>query len=96
MSDNIYKNLNLPKFFPEHIKVCFFQACDWNKHLLKFKLHRKNKAISKKEALVDFEAFKFAIDNLYCGKPILPEAAAVSAVPASAFYLLRNRHCPSS
>ena len=70
MSDNIYKNLNLPKFFPEHIKVCFFQACDWNKHLLKFKLHRKNKAISKKEALVDFEAFKFAIDNLYCGKPI--------------------------
>ena len=70
MSDNIYKNLNLPKFFPEHIKVCFFQACDWNKHSLKFKLHRKNKAISKKEALVDFEAFKFAIDNLYCGKPI--------------------------
>lgn len=70
MSDNIYKDLNFSIEFPEHIKVCFFQACDWNKHLLKFKLHRKNKAISKKEALVDFEVFKFAIDNLYCGKPI--------------------------
>ena len=70
MSDNIYKNLNLPKAFPEHIKVRFFQACDWNKHSLSFKMHRKNKVISKKKALIDFEAFKFAIDNLYCGKPI--------------------------
>ena len=70
MSDNIYENLNLPKAFPEHINVCFFQACDWNKHSLRFKLHGKNKVISRKDALIDFEAFKFAIDNLYCGKPV--------------------------
>ena len=70
MSNNIYKSLNLPIDFPEHKKVCFFQACDWSKHSLRFKLHGKNKVISKKNALIDFEAFKFAIDNLYCGKPV--------------------------
>ena len=30
--------------------------------------------ISKKKALIDFEAFKFVIDNLYCGKPIHEKA----------------------
>ncbi len=70
MSNNIYKSLNLPIDFPKHKKVCFFQACDWSKHSLRFKLHGKNKVISKKNALIDFEAFKFAIDNLYCGKPV--------------------------
>lgn len=70
MSDNIYKDLNFPTDFPEYKKVCFFQACDWNIHSLKFKLHGKNKVLSKKKALIDFDAFKFAIANLYCGKPI--------------------------
>lgn len=70
MSDEIYNNLKLPIDFPENRNVQFFQACDCNKHLLKFKLHRRNKVLSKKDALIDFDAFKFAIDNLYCGKPI--------------------------
>lgn len=70
MSDNLCNNLNLSIDFPEYKNVNFFQACDWNKHLLKFKLHRKNKRLSKKDALEDFDAFKFAIDTLYCGKPI--------------------------
>ena len=70
MSDNLCNNLNLSIDFPEYKNVNFFQACDWNKHLLKFKLHRKNKRLSKKDALEDFAAFKFAIDTLYCGKPI--------------------------
>lgn len=70
MSDNVYNNLNLPIDFHEHKKVCFFQACDWNKHSLRFKLHGKNKVLSRKDALIDFEAFKFAIDNLYVGKPV--------------------------
>lgn len=70
MSDNIYNDLNLSIDFPENKNINFFQACDWNKHLLKFKLNRRNKVLSKKDALIDFEAFKFAIDNLYCGKPI--------------------------
>ena len=70
MSDNIYKDLNFSIEFPEHIKVCFFQACDWNKHSLRFKLHGKNKVLSRKDALIDLDAFKFAIDNLYVGKPV--------------------------
>jgi len=70
MSDNIYNDLNLPIDFSENKNVKFFQACDWNKRLLKFKLHRRNKLLSKKDALTDFDAFKFTIDNLYCGKPI--------------------------
>ena len=74
MSDNIYKTLNLSKAFPEYKIRRFFQACDWNKYSLIFKMHGKNKVISKKKALIDFEAFKFAMDNLYCGKPIHEKA----------------------
>lgn len=74
MSDNIYNEFNLSRAFPKYKKVHFFQACDWNKHSLIFKLHRKSKVISKKKALIDFEAFKFAVDNLYCGKPIHEKA----------------------
>ena len=70
MSDNIYNDLDLPIDFSEHKKVCFFQACDWNKHSLRFKLHGKNKVLSRKDALIDLDAFKFAIDNLYVGKPV--------------------------
>lgn len=50
-------------------KVKFFQAYKWLRYSSRIKLFRKDCVLSKKAALKDFEAFRFALDNLYCGKP---------------------------
>lgn len=70
MSESIYNMFDFSTDFPECKKIEFFQACDWNKHSFKFKLYKRNRVLSKKDALEDFKVFKYAINNLYCGKPI--------------------------
>ncbi|MBQ7121123.1 MAG: hypothetical protein IJO03_02545 [Clostridia bacterium] len=50
-------------------KVKFFQAYKWRRYSLWLKLFKKERTLSQKDAVKDFEAFRFALDNLYCGKP---------------------------
>ncbi len=50
-------------------KVKFLQAYKWRKQAAFMKFFKKERVLSKKNAFKDFEAFRFAIDNLYCGKP---------------------------
>ena len=53
----------------ERNKVKFFQAYKWGKCSAYLRLLKKDRVLSKKDAFKDFDAFRFALDNLYCGKP---------------------------
>ena len=50
-------------------RVKFFQAYKWGRYSARLKFVNKERLLSQKDALKDFEAFRFALDNLYCGKP---------------------------
>lgn len=53
----------------ERSKIKFVQRYKAGKYFALMKLIKSDFKLSKKDAFKDFDAFKFAIDNLYCGKP---------------------------
>ena len=63
------KPLDLSEKTIEKSKVKFLQAYKWGRYSARLRLFRKERILSQKDALKDFEAFRFALDNLYCGKP---------------------------
>lgn len=69
MSEIIRTMFELHNSHIETKKIKFMQRYKAGKLLALLKLIKKDFLISQKDAYEDFEAFKFAIDNLYCGKP---------------------------